>query len=242
MNTSVEVLACPHCDRMFHAAPAILGKAIRCRGCRKPFRIPADPESAELSPLPGDREPESLTAIECVIDGVDARECPACGRAFSMQPRFVGKKIRCRGCRVPFVVAATSPKAASIAVSERRPVSKVEKKMAAQPARAALPTSVSEPDQTVAEPPVISADVGEVLDVVPMDEPVLAAVRPGRLPRRQANTTEVLAPVIAVVMGGLMALPVTQLILWWGLGLDPLKIGRAMPQSLKGVVPVKFQR
>lgn len=235
MNTAEEVLACPHCDRMFNADPAIYGKAIRCRGCRKPFLIPADPKTAELGPDRGEPQPEVPVAIECVIEGVDARECPSCGRTFSMQPRFVGKKIRCRGCRGPFVVAATTRKASPPAAPERRPVATPEQKESVQPVPAA------EPEQAAVEPPVIYEDGGEVLDVVPVDVPVLVAVRPRRMPRGRAKKVAALAPLIAVVLGGLTALPVTQIILWWGMGVDPMKIGRAMPPSLKGVVPAKFR-
>ncbi len=238
----MEVLACPHCDRMFHATPALFGKAIRCRQCRKPFRIPSDPAKAELGPDRGEPQPQILIAVECIIDGADARQCPSCGRAFSMQPRFVGKKIRCRGCRMPFVVAATTGMAAPPAVTLRRSAAKPSEEAAAQPPRVEPPTPAAEPELGATEPPIVYEDSGDVLDVAPMDEAVLVAVRPRGLVRRRANTVEALPLVIAVVLGGLTALPVTQLILWWGLGLDPLKIGRAMPRSLKGIVPVKFQR
>ena len=103
----MAVLACPHCDRMFHATPRVLGKAIRCRGCRKPFRVPLDPSKADLGPKSAAPQPEIRIAVECHVDGRDARRCPDCGRAFAMNIKYVGKRIRCRGCRVHFVVLAS---------------------------------------------------------------------------------------------------------------------------------------
>jgi hypothetical protein len=104
----MAVLACPHCDRMFHATPRVLGKAIRCRGCRKPFRVPLDPSKADLGPKSAAPQPEIRIAVECHVDGRDARRCPDCGRAFAMNPGYTGKRIRCRGCRVHFVVLAST--------------------------------------------------------------------------------------------------------------------------------------
>ena len=88
----MNVYSCPHCERTFHASPDVLGKTIRCRGCRNPFCLPND-----APPL----------AIACEIDGVDARSCPECGRTFAMKADFADKTIRCRGCRSSFRVAAT---------------------------------------------------------------------------------------------------------------------------------------
>ena len=47
MESAEDVLECPHCERQFLVTPAVLGKKIRCRGCRMPFRIPAGIPAAE---------------------------------------------------------------------------------------------------------------------------------------------------------------------------------------------------
>lgn len=179
----MEVLACPHCDRMFHATPAILGKLIRCRECRRNFRVPTDPSTAELGREPDEPQREILVAVECVVQGVDARRCPACGRTFAMQPKFVGKRIRCRGCRVPFVVVESTRAACRLAEPEERDDSRPDETAAAAAAPAAahdvsIPAIGPEPELIEHLPPVVHEDSGDVMGVEPVDEPVVVAVRP----------------------------------------------------------------
>lgn len=45
---------------------------------------------------------------------------------------------------------------------------------------------------------------------------------------------------VKVIMGALMAPPVAQLVIWWGLGLDPLGLGPSVSKFLPPVVPEKF--
>lgn len=181
----MEVLACPYCDRMFHAAPAILGKAIRCRECRKTFRVPADLTSLELGPNPESARPKIPVAVECFVQGVDTRMCPACSRVFSMQSKFIGKKFQCRGCRAPFVVHATSRAATAPSQVEESP--KPEKTVVAKTLPdaspgPAMPDTLAEPPRESADdlPPVIHDDGGDVLSAEPAGEPILVAVRPRR--------------------------------------------------------------
>jgi hypothetical protein len=234
----VEVLACPHCERMFNAAPVILGRTIRCRGCRKPFQIPQDPSTAQHgaeSPRP---QPVVSVAIECVIDGHDARRCPSCDRAFVMQPRFVGKTIRCRGCRMPFLVAAGSTQATSRPTSQN--AAPAAASVVSPKPQAALATEPAT-DEVLREG-VVHDDSGDVLEALPSEEPVLVAVRPRHIAKRRHKQVPAVLTLAAIVLGGVTALPATQLILWWAFSIDPLHVGRAMPPMLKVVVPVKFRR
>lgn len=180
----MEVLACPHCDRMFHATPAILGKAIRCRECRKTFRVPADLASAELGPERDSAQAEIPTAVECVVQGIDARKCPACSRAFSMQAKFVGKTCQCRGCGSPFIVLASSGAAAASGVEDlSTPKPAVAGTNSLDPSpKSSEPDSLAEPPRETAPdaPPVVHDDGGDVLAAEPADEPVWVAVRPRR--------------------------------------------------------------
>lgn len=196
----MDVLACPHCDRMFHATPAILGKAIRCRQCRQTFRVPADPATAALGPEPEVPQPEILVAVECVVHGVDARRCPVCSRTFSMQPRFVGTRIRCRGCREPFIVLASTRPAPSPPAAVPRPA---VIPTAARPAPAAGPSlppppppRSAEPDPEVADDalPVIHEDGGDVLAVEPVGQPLVVAVRPRACWRSRLNVDPIRGP------------------------------------------------
>lgn len=179
----MDVLACPHCDRMFHATPSLLGKAIRCRECRKTFRVPADLTTAEFGPEPETPQPEILIAVECVVQGVDARRCPACSHTFSMQTKFIGKRIRCRGCRELFVVLASTQ-----AVGEPATTEDVSEggfiEDPPNPAHVSTPPSLPDPESHL-EPEaaddsasVIHEDGGDVLAVEPAGDPLVVAVRP----------------------------------------------------------------
>jgi hypothetical protein len=120
-----DVLACPHCDRMFRETPEVLGKKIRCRGCRQIFHVPKDTGSIPVE-APASAEGERCTAppvaATCVVDGQDARSCPECGRVFLMKPAFAGKKIRCRVCKALFrVIASGAPSDAPVHAEEAQP-------------------------------------------------------------------------------------------------------------------------
>lgn len=147
-----EILACPHCDRMFRAEPAALGKKIRCRGCRQVFQVPKDTSGVPLSVREESVSTPPFAAI-CLIDGQDARRCPECGRTFLMKPSFAGKRIRCRGCKMPFRVAHSKE---------------------ASEAAAAMP----EESAPAVAPPRIFDDIGDVLDEVCPGENIASVVRP----------------------------------------------------------------
>lgn len=152
---NLDVLACPHCNRMFRAAAAVLGKNIRCRACRRVFHVPKDTSSVPLGPAgvgKGDRTTGLPVAETCVLEGQDARSCPECGRAFFMNPAFGGKKIRCRGCKALFRVAAADGP---------NPVT-------AMPDAALPPVSI----------PAIAEDIGDILDEFRPGESVASVVRP----------------------------------------------------------------
>jgi len=200
----LEVLACPHCLRLFHATPAALGKKIRCRGCRQIFHVPRDTSSVPLgaavhAAANGD---EPRVAIACVKNGRDTRRCPQCAREFLMKPAFVGKTIRCRGCKASFRVAATEY---------------------------TLPS------------PMVSDDVGKVMPNPPANERVLHAVRPCYAQLVQRHSNSPMAGLVAVVLGGLCALPMTQLILWWGFAKDPIKLAGSIPHALQWLVPLNLR-
>jgi uncharacterized RDD family membrane protein YckC len=57
---------------------------------------------------------------------------------------------------------------------------------------------------------------------------------------RKATGTDAggaLAGLAAVVLGGLTALPVTLLILWWVFGKDPLHIAPMLPEAVRWLAP-----
>jgi hypothetical protein len=150
-----EILACPHCDRMFRETPAVLGKKIRCRGCRQIFHVPKDTSSVPLdapATAEGERSAAPPTAAPCVVDGQDARSCPECGRVFLMNPAYAGKKIRCRGCKALFRVTASEASADSGAHTKE--------------------TSQAASIQTVFD------DIGDILDGLRPGESVDCVVRP----------------------------------------------------------------
>jgi predicted Zn finger-like uncharacterized protein len=197
----MEILACPHCQRLFHVSVEALGKTIRCRGCRQTFYVPVDvtrvgfmssatPTSGQASLLP--------IAIECFVDEKDARCCPACRRTFLMKASFVGKTIRCRSCKMPFQVMATEPSIPSKAVC---------------------------------------ADIGDVVSDTPSGQHVPEVIRPRHPVAASGAAVGGAAGLIAIILGGVCALPVTQLILWWGFDQDPMKLAGHVPQIMQWLVP-----
>lgn len=153
---NAEILACPHCERMFQASSSVLGKKIRCRGCRQIFHVPKDTTNVPLArssrdATEGDNALPPATAA--VVDGKDARRCPACRRAFTMQPKYAGTRIRCRGCKAMFRVPASEGPVEGIASGQESPV-------------------LSAPCSTV------SKDIGDVLDDWIPEENVVSVVRP----------------------------------------------------------------
>ena len=197
----MEILACPHCQRLFHVGVEALGKTIRCRGCRQTFCVPVDvtrvgfmssatPTGGQASLLP--------IASECFVDEKDARCCPACSRTFFMKASFVGKTIRCRGCKTLFQIMATEPSIPSKAVC---------------------------------------ADIGDVVGDAPSGQHVPEVIRPRHPPAGSRASAWPVAGLIAVVLGGLCALPATQLILWWGFDKDPMKLAAHVPHIMQWLVP-----
>lgn len=43
--------------------------------------------------------------------------------------------------------------------------------------------------------------------------------------------------IVKMILGGLMALPVAQIVIWWGLGQDPLKLGPTVGAKMPALVP-----
>jgi serine/threonine protein kinase len=152
-SSAEELLGCPHCSRIFRPTPTVLGKKIRCRGCRQIFHVPSDTSSVPLAPsTSGSGSPDSDVPIApaCVVSGKVARRCPACDRTFVMQPAFEGKVIRCRGCKSPFRV---------LAVQERADAS-------------------SSDADSEGEHPTVFDDIGDILDQLAPGEIVASVVRP----------------------------------------------------------------
>jgi len=241
MESAEDVLECPHCKRQFLVTPAVLGKKIRCRGCRLPFRIPAGIPAAP----PAQRfVPRLPKATRVIVDGMDVRRCPVCGRAFSMQAAFEGKTIRCRSCRNMFLVEATDGvpptsgrgEPSGPATASAEPPHSFAMPRAPVSPHALVPVSdpaADEPEDTRA-----AEDIGDVLEDADSNEQYPVATV-SRSYRKAAGTDAggVLAGLAAVVLGGLTALPTTLLILWWVFGKDPLHIAPMLPEHVKWLAP-----
>ena len=236
-SSPLEVLACPHCDRLFQVTPAALGKKIRCRGCRGIFHVPRDTTSVPLGPQESVSSPdESLPplAIPCVIDGHDARSCPECGRTFRMKESFAGKTIRCRGCEATFRVRASeaSPR------KQVRPESALaEGNGTAAPPAPPQPVPAAPVIRSAPLPPVVFEDIGDVLDDLLPGEQVASVVRPENVPRLSAVASNPLMTMIAVVVGGFCALPATAWILAMLFPERYREIVAGVPDFIRGWLP-----
>jgi serine/threonine protein kinase len=167
-SAAEEVLACPHCNRLFRTTPEVLGKRIRCRGCRQVFHVPSDTSSVPLGPSATSTENESAglpVAVACVVNGKEARRCPVCERRFVMKPALAGTTIRCRGCKSPFRVLALDEKA----------------------------ESTSDPAK-VAESRTVFDDIGDILEQLTPGTPVASVVRPPDFGARKRTFSSTPAP------------------------------------------------
>lgn len=255
-ETVVEALACPHCLRLFHASPAVLGKRIRCRSCRQVFGVPPK-LVADVRPR-ARRRPDGETgrvlpvAIESVINGVDVRSCPTCGRAFAMTKRFAGATIRCRACRALYTVGSAKSGGTRHVSSTAGSAARSTAGQAADRGGGAHGRS-HEAEHPVAgrshaahdvprDPdPRAEDDAGDILsdNEGGKDVPLAFESSPGFVYDRGGS---LLGSAVAIVLGGVMALPTAQLILWWVLEKDPLNVARRVPPALRWSVPETMRR
>jgi hypothetical protein len=86
--------------------------------------------------------------------------------------------------------------------------------------------------------PPAAEDIGDLLEDADAEEQCPAAM-PVQSYRTVAKSDAggALAGVIAVVLGGLTALPATLLILWWVFGKDPLHIAPMLPEAVRWLAP-----
>jgi len=235
----LEVLACPHCDRLFQITPGALGKKIRCRGCRGVFLVPRDTAGVPLGPQESVWSlDESLPplAIPCVIDGYDARSCPQCGRTFRMKESFAGKMIRCRGCKANFRVRASES-----ALAEPARAAAVQPNPTAAPSRPLqpLPPPVPPPPPSPPPPPTIFEDIGDLLDDVLPGEKVASVVRPRHVPRLSAPPKSPLVIMVEMILGGVGGIAVALAILCFGMSQDPFGLfTRPVPNPMPGPVVI----
>jgi len=177
--------------------------------------IPRDTSSVPLGAFEAPFDLDALLptqAIACVIGGQDARSCPACGRTFRMRDSFVGKTIRCRGCKTSFRVAATEPtvpKPARPQAAEAAPAGSGAPPVSQPPLQPPpKPSAAQTPPQ-----PTIFEDVGDLLDDLVPGEKVPTVVRPLRVPQLSPPSSSSIAVVISVVFGGVCSIPITLVLL-----------------------------
>jgi len=242
----MEVLACPHCERLFQVKPAVLGKKIRCRGCRGIFHVPHDTTNVPLGgPAAESHRDDAVptSAIPCIIDGLDARICPNCGRTFRMKTSFAGKTIRCRGCQLPFLVAATDlagmePASARQSTPDTlRPHPAADVAPASSSRDSLLPTP--SPPQVAPQllSPTVFEDIGDmVADLLP-GEQVTSVVRPRNVLRLSPPPSNPVVTMIALVFGGVCALPVTAWILVTFFPEKYREIVAGMPHVIRNWLP-----
>lgn len=96
-----------------------------------------------------------------------------------------------------------------------------------------------------AEEPAEEAGFGEALAVGAAAGAAVAAAAPKpsarATPRAKPAKQGGLGQMIGVVLGGLMALPITYAILVWGFGKDPFKFTKSVPPEFAFLLPAKFQ-
>jgi hypothetical protein len=90
----------------------------------------------------------------------------------------------------------------------------------------------------------VANDTGDVISAAEADQTERSMRLPGvssfprRLNRRSGSGhAGGFSELIAVLVGGLLALPLSQLICWWGLGWDPFGVARKLRPELQWLAP-----
>ena len=200
--------------------------------------MPRDTSTVPIATIPAARsgEPEALPlALACSVKGRDCRSCPTCGRVFEMRDNLSGKAIRCRGCESSFRIGSSEPGG-----SAKTPVVHDTASPCSSPAAAASVPSVMTQREDYASN-ATDDDIGDVLASRQGDEHVPSVVRPRRVGARSRSGGG-LATVLSILLGGVCALPISQLILWWGLRQDPLNTVKILPPALRWIAPDSLSR
>lgn len=179
-------------------------------------------------------------AIVGELQGQGTRRCPICGREFLMKPSFLGKLIRCRGCKASFrVTGAEQPDNGPVQAGDDGLEKNRQQPAAAEGQFHTPPPPV--PAVSRAKPlPTVFDDMGDLIEELLPYEKVASVVRPQPAVAVIQPADSAVASVLALVAGGVCALPVTQMILWWVIGKDPLGIAKTLPSSLRWLAPAEF--
>ncbi len=152
-----------------------------------------------------------------------------------MQPRLAGKAIRCRKCRSTFRVLNEAER--ETAVEGVRLPEAVRPSGGLRPAE----REDSEPTAPRTDAP---EDAGDVINSAEAEQADRSLWPPGvssfprRLNRRSSSgSSGGFGELIAVLVGGVLAFPVSQLVCWWGLDWDPFGVARKLRPELQWLAP-----
>jgi hypothetical protein len=152
--------------------------------------------------------------------------CPRCRNSLKIPPSIDPEnRLRCPRCRRLFRVAdllVVAGKEGSVAVEQEQ--------AAAGPSETDSPVTSDERTSSVVRRRYYSRT----------RLPKGAAPQKARR-KRQPKTKFTRGDFIKVILGGLLALPVTQAILWWGFHRDPLDLGPSVASIAPFAVPYGFR-
>lgn len=107
---------------------------------------------------------------------------------------------------------------------------------------AALVALAGGPGETVDEPKPFSFDQGGLDEVGGFKPSETSTSTKSARPRPQSGGVgSVLILLGSVVLGGLIAAPLAQLIIWWAIGKDPVKIAPMLPDALAFLAPANLR-
>jgi hypothetical protein len=195
--------------------------------------VPRDTSTVPIATIPAARSGDSETlplALACSVNGRDCRSCPTCGRVFEMHANLAGKAIRCRGCESSFRIGSSEP----VGLAKTPAVHASASPCSSPAAAAPVPSVMTQREDSASN--ATDDDIGDVLAAPQGDECVPSVVRPRRVAAR-SRSGGVLATLVSVVLGGVCALPISQLILWWGVRQDPLNTVKMLPPALRWIAP-----
>jgi predicted Zn finger-like uncharacterized protein len=114
-------ISCPFCGKIYQVKEGLFGKRVVCPGCRKAFSIPAS-----ASDQARERPVQDPIAVLVKV------ACPHCKQIFRVKREHLGKKVKCKACGSPFVMAEVNAAAGLTTATPGKPKAEVTSQLSSQ--------------------------------------------------------------------------------------------------------------
>jgi hypothetical protein len=152
-----------------------------------------------------------------------------------MRASLAGRPIRCRGCKTMFRIGQSEAVGSAKAPVVRAPPVPYSSTAAAPP----VPSASAHRGKLAVHATV--DDIGDVVEGPQGDECGPSVVRP-RGGGARNHSGGVVTTALSVLLGGVCALPISQLILWWGFRQDPFETVKMLPPAMRWIAPAPLSQ